>query len=211
MSNFVKLDCGILESSLWGQRDTRDIFLTALLMAEPMDTITPLPQIAVRSLDLTGWSVPPGWYGIVRAASAGIIRRSLVEDQDAGLAALEELGEPDPCSRSADYEGRRLVRVDGGYLVLNWEKYRTKDYTSAARSKRWRDKQKLAKEEAERHAVSQRSGTQADADADAEAAGLHGMPLHARTPYQEQNGEGVRTADAMAQAVRTATGGNHDE
>ena len=138
---FVKLDCGILNSTLWVEREPRDVFITALLMAEPHEVVAPMPQYEVRSLTKTGFQVPPGWYGFVQAAGPGIVRRALSE-LEAGMDALEKLGSPDLESRSSDFEGRRLVRVDGGYIVLNYMKYREKDATSADRSKRYREKKK---------------------------------------------------------------------
>lgn len=140
---FVKLDCGILNSTLWVERECREVFITALLMAEPFEVTEPLDQLKVSSLEKTGWIVPPGWYGFIPAAGPGIVRRAIME-QEAGLAALARLGEPDPASRSQDFEGRRLIRVDGGFIVLNYMKYRDKDHSAAARSKRYREKKKLS-------------------------------------------------------------------
>jgi hypothetical protein len=37
---------------------------------------------------------------------------------------LKKFQEPDPYSRSQDFEGRRIKKVDGGWLILNGEKYR---------------------------------------------------------------------------------------
>jgi len=122
------------------------VFITALLMAEPFEVTDPTPQIAVNSLDLTGWMVPPGWYGFVPAAGIGIIHRAGL-DEDRGRAALELLGSPEVSSRSPEHDGRRLVRVDGGYLVLNFIKYREKDSTTAERSRRWRERQKAKNSE----------------------------------------------------------------
>jgi hypothetical protein len=136
---FVKLDCGILDSTLWIDRESREVFITALLMAEPYETTVPLPQVKVRAIELTGWEVPPGWYGFVHAAGVGIIRRAGVE-KEVGMVALEALGEPEIESRSKDFEGRRLVRVDGGFIVLNFMKYRDRDYTTAERSRRYRER-----------------------------------------------------------------------
>lgn len=140
---FVKLDCGILSSTLWFERTARELFITALLMAEPFETIDAMPQIASDSLDFTGWSVPPGWYGFVPAANVGIIHRACLEVNDDTRAALASLGLPEVGSRSQDFDGRRLVRVDGGFIVLNFIKYRDKDATTADRSRRWRERQKL--------------------------------------------------------------------
>jgi len=136
---FVKLDCGILNSTLWVEREPRDVFITALLMAQPIEIREPMPQFEVRSLEQTGFVVPPGWYGFVQAAGPGIVRMSMA-DQAAGMDALEKLGAPDPESRSSDFEGRRLVRVDGGYVVLNYMKYRDKDMGAAVRSARYRER-----------------------------------------------------------------------
>ena len=159
---FVKLDCGILNSTLWAERTARELFLTALLMAEPYETTTALPQIATRGFELTGWSVPPGWYGFVHAASVGILARAQIPENDAAWAALTSLGEPDTDSRSADFDGRRLVRVDGGWIVLNYMKYRERDYTGADRAKRYRERKRLQRASRRDDAVSRRDITQAE-------------------------------------------------
>lgn len=138
---FVKLDCGILNSTLWVEREPRDVFITALLMAVPFEVTQPTPQFRVNSIEPTGFVVPPGWYGFVEAAGPGIVRRAIA-DPVLGMQALEKLGEPDLESRSADFDGRRLVRVDGGYIILNYMKYREKDNTAAIRQKRYRERKK---------------------------------------------------------------------
>ena len=142
--SFVKLDTGIMDSSLWVEPHQTFIFVTALVMAVPYELDHDEPQIEVRSLSYTGWKVPPGWYGFVPAAGSGIVRRAMFE-MEAGLDALERLGSPDPESRSQQYEGRRLVRIDGGYLVLNYIPYRDKDHNNAERCKRYRERKKAAK------------------------------------------------------------------
>jgi hypothetical protein len=136
---FVKLDCGILRSTLWLDRDCREIFITALLMAEPREFDAPQQQLATRTLELTGYSVPPDWYGFVAAAGVGIIGAAGLE-RETGMLALEKLASPDLESRSQDFDGRRLIRIDGGYLVLNFMKYRDRDYTGAARAQRYRER-----------------------------------------------------------------------
>lgn len=138
---FVKLDCGLIDSTLWIAREARDIFLTALLMAEPREFVEPLRQLHVDRIEETGFVAPPGWYGFINAAGAGIIRRSLLTT-DQGMQGLRELGEPDQGSRSSDFDGRRLIRIDGGYVILNFMKYRDKDHTAAERQKRFRDRRK---------------------------------------------------------------------
>jgi hypothetical protein len=164
---FVKLDTGILNSTLWVDRDVTQIFITALLMAEPFEVQSPMEQLEVRNLKVTGFTVPPGWYGLVPAAGVGIIRRALME-QEAGYVALEKLGSAESESRSNDFDGRRLVRVDGGYIVLNYMKYRDRDYTAAERQKRWRERQKGNGVTRNCNEIT-RYITQAEAEAEAEA------------------------------------------
>lgn len=154
---FVKLDCGILNSSLWSQNDVRSVFLTALLMATPRHFDIPQKQIAVDSLKETGFVVPPGDYGFIEAAGQGILHLAHVS-QSAGMKALRLLGEPEADSRSKDFQGRRLVRVDGGFIALNYSKYREKDYSAASRMKRYRARK--------RYGVTLRNVTQAEAEAD---------------------------------------------
>ncbi len=186
---FVKLDCNMLRSTLWYERLQREIFITALLMAEPIFTDKPMPQINVRNLEHTGWEVPPSGdrpYGFVPAAGIGIVRHAIVSntdsDIDEGLSALEKLGEPEQSSRTPDFDGRRLVRVDGGYVILNYGKYRERDYTAAERQQRYRDKQK-SKETRKRNTVTSASNgvtsrniTQAEAEADKKKIGTLARP-----------------------------------
>lgn len=139
---FVKLDCGILNSTLWFAKASRDVFITALLMAEPVDLATDVPQLQVFTLEPTGWEVPAGWYGLVPAAGVGIIERAKVGHEE-GFRALEALGKPEDGSRSQEFGGRRLVRVDGGYLVLNYMKYRDRDYGAKERMRRLRARRAL--------------------------------------------------------------------
>jgi hypothetical protein len=148
---FVKLDNRLLDSSLWPDRVAREVFITALLMCEPFELPEDVPQLAAKNLAPTGWTVPAGDYGLVRAAGVGIIRRAMV-DLEEGLMALERLGAPEAESRNPDHDGRRLVRIGsiadigGGFLVLNYQKYRDFDYTTAERSKRYREKKKRDKD-----------------------------------------------------------------
>lgn len=135
---FVKLDTCILDSSLWLDRIARDLFITALLMAEPHELREPAEQIRHDSCKGTGFFVPAGWYGIVRAAGPGIIYRAGMDSLTDGLAALEKLGAPDPDSRSLEHGGRRMVRIDGGWLILNFSRYREKDHSARERVRRWR-------------------------------------------------------------------------
>lgn len=118
----VVLDPAILSSTLWSDRDSRDIFITALLLAEPY-------RIEVQTLSLTDqpdhlrFIIPPGWYGYVKQTHAGISKQAGIDIKDA-VKAFALLASPDPYSRNSDYEGRRMVRVQSGYVILNFMKFR---------------------------------------------------------------------------------------
>lgn len=137
---FVKLDCKMLDSTTWIDREAREVFITALLMARPYELTEATPQIRIRSLHKTGWQVPSGWYGFVPAAGIGIVRRAGI-NLKSGLLALERLGAPEPESRSREYDGRRLVRINGGFIVLNYMKHWDRDETGAERQRRYRMRQ----------------------------------------------------------------------
>ena len=110
-------------------------------MAEPREFKEEIRQIEVGRLEFTDFTAPPGWYGFVPAASFGIINRAGVE-RDAGLEALRKLGDPEVESRSTEFDGRRMIRIDGGFLILNFMKYRDRDHTAADRQKRLRARKK---------------------------------------------------------------------
>jgi hypothetical protein len=170
---FVKLDTGILDSTLWIERDQRELFITALLMAEPREFEEPIRQIKIGELEFTDFEAPPGWYGFVPAASFGIINRAGV-DKDSGMEGLRRLGEPEVESRSKEFEGRRMIRMNGGFVILNYMKYRDKDHTAAERQRRLRARRKS--EDVTRDVLDvtrdetlpERNVTQADADAKSE-------------------------------------------
>lgn len=113
---YVKLDAGILDSSLWVEdSDTCKVWVTMLCMAKP--------------------------DGLVEATAPGIARRANL-DIERTRKALAILEAPDPDSRTLADEGRRLRRVDGGYEIINYLEYRTKDHTNADRQRRHRAKLK---------------------------------------------------------------------
>lgn len=189
MTGYVRLDVGIVDSSLWLDRDARDLFVTALLLARPRRIPKALPQYEVEQLEPTGWMVPAGWYGFIEASGPGLAHRALVPWEQA-REALHRLGSPDADSKSPRFGGRRLVRVAGGYLALNFVAYRERDYTGAQRAARYRSKKKSDGSETvaaqgRRHAVTSRSVTHADADADADE----------HTPEGSFSGGGIGTSE----------------
>lgn len=176
---FVKLDCELLESSLWDWTPERHLFITALLMARPRTIDHSMFQIQVDSLKETGWSVPPGKYGFVNASGSMIIKKALGishvemlegegnEDYTDALLALAALGMPDKDSRSQAFDGRRLVRVDGGYIVLNYNRFRDKDHTATERKQRQRANESQSVTAVT--SVKSRHVTEEEAESDADA------------------------------------------
>jgi uncharacterized phage protein (TIGR02220 family) len=82
--------------------------------------------------------------GLVPATAPGISTASFIplETTRKSIAILES---PDPDSKSMDNEGRRIKRVEGGYFILNYEKYRTFSYSlkkDAIRKREYRTKVK---------------------------------------------------------------------
>ena len=142
---FVKLDCNILDSSLWTLRPERDLFLTALCMATPLDLEEPTPTYNEMGEELD-FVVPPGKnYGFVEASATGIVRRAGLDNDyefEDAIKAVFELGDPDFESKNPAHGGRRMVRIEGGFIILNFGTHRKKDHTNAERQKRFRERQK---------------------------------------------------------------------
>lgn len=113
---FVKLDTKILDSSIWCEdTDTRLCWIVLLCMAGP--------------------------DGVVESTAPGISRRAGIS-LEATRKALSIFEGPDTDSKNPAHEGRRLQRIDNGYLILNYEAYRKKDHTSAERVRRFRERLK---------------------------------------------------------------------
>ena len=64
-----------------------------------------------------------GIDGVIEASVPGLARlaNQTVEEVE---AALEKLSSPDKYSRTPDNEGRRIEKVDGGWRLLNFAKYK---------------------------------------------------------------------------------------
>lgn len=138
---YVKLDTGILDSTIWMDPDACKLFITALCLARLHELREPTPTYETFTNDLAAFVIPPGWYGFVGAAGPGLVRRSMLEPE-AGMQALNRLSLPDHGSRSPGYDGRRLLRIERGFIVLNYVSYRDIDYSAAERQARFREREK---------------------------------------------------------------------
>jgi hypothetical protein len=99
-SGFTKLYNQIITSSIWSEDDkVRIMWITLLASADPKGYVS--------------GSIP---------GMAAIARMSLPDAK----RSIKTLCSPDPYSRSKENEGRRLEEVDGGWVILNYPKYRAK-------------------------------------------------------------------------------------
>ena len=100
MSGYTKLFESILDSTIWAESaETRVVWITML---------------AMRNRD-----------HVVEASLPGLAHRARVS-LEACEKAVKKFLSPDRFSRSQENEGRRIRAVNGGWLILNGEKYRQK-------------------------------------------------------------------------------------
>ncbi len=98
MNGYTKLFQSLVTSSLWTESDrTRIVWITLLAMADK--------------------------YGEIQASIPGLARIAGVPLEDCEKA-IELFLAPDKHSRTEDFEGRRIEKIDGGWALLNHAKYR---------------------------------------------------------------------------------------
>ena len=104
---FAKLFSSITESSLWSElKEVRLLFVTMLAKADQ--------------------------NGFVEASIPGLARVAnlTIEETETGLECLQS---PDVYSKNPDNEGRRVLPVPGGFVLLNYEDYRARRSTEERR------------------------------------------------------------------------------
>lgn len=108
---FTKLFSSITESTVWREpANVRLVWITMLAMADRR--------------------------GRVWASILGLADRARVPDADC-RTAIKTFISPDPDSRTKEHEGRRIEEIDGGWRLLNHEKYRAiRDVEAIKESKR---------------------------------------------------------------------------
>lgn len=136
---FVKLYGSILTSSVWQEpMATRLVWITMLTLADKR--------------------------GYVNASIPGLANLARVDIADC-MKALDTLMMPDPFSRSKNDDGRRIEEVDGGWRLINHEKYR-----ELRTDKQIQDAQRQARHRMrDRRDESRESRIEAEADAEAYA------------------------------------------
>jgi hypothetical protein len=98
MNGYVKLFDSIFMSTVWQEDNPTRIVWITLLGKKDRD-------------------------GIVEGSIPGLAHLARVTIPEAE-AAIKKFLAPDPHSRTLDYEGRRIESIDGGWRILNHEKYR---------------------------------------------------------------------------------------
>lgn len=124
VSGYTKLFHSILGSTIW---------------SEDLPTkVTWITLLALANKD-----------GVAEASVPGLARFAGVSVEQAE-SAIRKFLSPDPYSRSPENEGRRIEAVDGGWRLLNHDKYREKlspehiKQQAAARAQRYRDRHRDA-------------------------------------------------------------------
>ena len=100
MNGYTKLFNSIIASTVWSEpHTTRIVWISMLAMANQR--------------------------GVVEASIPGlaVLARVTREECEEAIRILES---PDLDSRSQEHEGRRIQKIDGGWLILNHGKYRAK-------------------------------------------------------------------------------------
>jgi hypothetical protein len=107
--------------------------------------------------------------GFVAASVPGLTKRAGVTRDECQAALAAFLG-PDPDSRTKDHGGRRIAEADGGWLLLNYEKYREIRNKEDRREyqARWARSKRASTDIDTRRQTSTKS-TQAESEADADA------------------------------------------
>lgn len=108
---FTKLFSSITASTIWSEPDgTRLVWITMLAMADR--------------------------HGRVHGSIPGLAHLARVQLRDCEIA-LDTLYAPDRWSRNTENDGRRIEKIDGGWRLLNYAKFRDmRDAESVKESKR---------------------------------------------------------------------------
>jgi hypothetical protein len=78
--------------------------------------------------------------GFVPCSLPGLMRSANIP-QEAFIKALKTLESPDEFSRTNDYDGRRVEKIEGGWIILNYIKYREREDRDKHREymRKWRE------------------------------------------------------------------------
>ena len=127
MPNYTKLFNSIVTSTIWTEDDkTRIIWITMLALADQNGEVHA--------------SIP----GLARVAGVSV---------ESTQRALESFLGPDEFSRTKDFDGRRIVEIDGGWELLNHAKYRLMASKEDAKESNAKRQQRHREREKKRNAT----------------------------------------------------------
>lgn len=131
MNGYTKLFSDIIASTIWQEpNDMRVLWITLLAMKDRSHVCNATVPYLAKVCNIT------------------------IEQCE---EYMERFQRPDKHSRSQEYDGRRIEPVDGGWFILNGEKYREKMSKDERREqvrvaqKRFRDKKKPLPHESQNH------------------------------------------------------------
>lgn len=163
---FSKLFADIIHSTVWREEmHVKIVWVTMLAMADR--------------------------HGQVLASVPGLADAAKVTLEQC-LDALEKFKLPDEYSRTKEYDGRRIIEIDGGWLLLNYEKFRARKDDEETRIK---TRERVRKHRAEAKAVTESvtvtqcsdiAEAESEANADSEAEKEAALP-----PMPELNQEAI--------------------
>jgi len=148
MNGFTKLYSGIIKSSIWEEDTaTRVVWITFLAVANSDGNVIGDPRRLMTSANVSKCQYE---------------------------SAIEKLQSPDMYSKTPDKEGRRIERIQGGWHLINYDKYRrNRDLEKrreqnriAKKNQRERDKKEKLKQAMS--AGCQQESAQAEAEAEAD-------------------------------------------
>jgi hypothetical protein len=177
---YTKLFQSIITSTIWLEDDpTRIVWITMLALADK--------------------------HGEVQGSVPGLARIAGVK-VEACAKALKLFMAPDKDSRTKDLEGRRIQEIDGGWMLINHDKYRRmasrddRNEKSAERVKRWRDNRKT-ETQCYANETLQRDIADSDSEADTDKKETHSSSesgarkTTATAKTGDGNGRGTRLPD----------------
>jgi hypothetical protein len=118
VTGFVKLDCGIVDSTVWAEPD--DVFRAWIALLAKADA-----------------------FGVVRCSIPALAVLCKTTPQRM-VEIMDVFKSPDPFSRTPEDEGRRVREIDGAFLLINYVKHREitqgKPGSHADRQRRYRER-----------------------------------------------------------------------
>ena len=185
----MKIYGTILDSSIWSaEYPTRLVWLSLLAMADK--------------------------NGQVQASTDGIARRANVS-LDECEKAIKTLRSPDRRSKNKLYDGRRIRKIENGWLVLNYKRYRDmrtdSQVAEAEKKQRYRDRKRAGLVGGH---GGQSTASTGEGEAKADAEGEKEVPLPRPATPRSNNGGGPDVLEAgeivqqikkLAQSTPTGT------